>query len=108
MFIFEKNFEVKHEMVSVVCDLLLDVVEQLTIEGWQINEEGKERMRNTLDLPNSEVSAKLCQNVASPELIKRYLCRSCPSVITNVQFSGLVQDAVTSYIELSLVRTGAL
>ena len=86
MLLEEENLEATDEMVTVVCELLQDVVEQLKIDGWLINEEGKERMRNTLDLPNSEVSAKLCQNIASPELFKRYLCRSRSSVITNVPF----------------------
>ena len=61
----EENVEATDEMVTAVCELLQDVVEQLIIKGWQINEEGKERMRNALDLPTSKVSVTLSKIATS-------------------------------------------
>lgn len=53
----EGEAEVTDKMISVLCELMHNVVEELEINGWQLRDEGKARLINILNLPTSSVKS---------------------------------------------------
>lgn len=53
---FETDFVPTDETVSVLCDLMVDIIEVLLIRGWELNAGQIQLLESTRRLQNSKVS----------------------------------------------------